>query len=220
MLPLYIVEPEYWRLADTSTRQWLFTADCLHSLRQALGELGQPLVVRVGEAVDVLDQLCRTHAIEEMVSHEETGNGWSYERDLRVRAWARRKAIRWVELSQSAVVRGLKSRDGWAARRNRSMAVTPLQAPLALPPVAIEPGRIPAALDLGLADDGCTDRQIGGREQGLRELASFLNERGRVYRAAMSSPLSGERCCSRLSPYLASGCVVGAGGGSCPGGKA
>ena len=27
--PLYVVEPEYWKLPDASGRQWAFTAECL-----------------------------------------------------------------------------------------------------------------------------------------------------------------------------------------------
>ena len=59
MLPLYVVEPEYWRLPDISHRQWAFTAECLAELREALGRLGAPLVVRVGDAVAVLEALRR-----------------------------------------------------------------------------------------------------------------------------------------------------------------
>jgi deoxyribodipyrimidine photo-lyase len=36
-------------------------------------------------------------------------------------------------------------------------------------------------------------------------LASFLTERGRDYRRAMSTPVEGEAACSRLSPHLAMG---------------
>lgn len=48
VLPLYIVEPAYWALPDSSARQWPFTAECLEDRRRALAALGQPLVVRVG----------------------------------------------------------------------------------------------------------------------------------------------------------------------------
>ena len=35
VLPLYVVEPEYWAQPDTSARQWDFTAECLDDLRAA-----------------------------------------------------------------------------------------------------------------------------------------------------------------------------------------
>ncbi|NBB98955.1 MAG: deoxyribodipyrimidine photolyase, partial [Alphaproteobacteria bacterium] len=48
IVPVYIVEPEYWALPDTSARQWAFTADALGSLRDDLAALGQPLIIRKG----------------------------------------------------------------------------------------------------------------------------------------------------------------------------
>ena len=41
----------------------------------------------------------------------------------------------------------------------------------------------------------------------MNTLFSFLDERGRGYRKGMSSPISGVEMCSRLSPYLSSGCI-------------
>ena len=205
VLPIYVVEPEYWRLPDTSHRQWAFTAECLAELREALGRLGAPLVVRVGDAVEVLEGLRAAHGVTELVSHEETGNLWTYARDRRVGAWARAAGVRWTELPQSGVVRRLASRDGWAAARDRVVFAERVAVPRGLRGLEAEPGAIPSAADLGLAPDGCAARQRGGRGEAERMLASFLTERGRDYRSAMSSPVEGENACSRLSPHLALG---------------
>jgi deoxyribodipyrimidine photo-lyase len=210
VLPVYIVEPEYWRLPDTSARQWAFTAECLATLRDDLGSLGAPLVVRTGEAVEVLARFCRDHRITRIVSHEETGNLWTYARDLRVGAWARANGIQWTELPHQGVVRRLKGRDGWARQRDAFTFAPQLPAPVAIDPVpGIAPGAIPTAQALRLAPDPCPHRQPGGRAFALQALGSFLTVRGEPYRAAMSSPVGGERACSRLSPYLALGVLSG-----------
>lgn len=206
VLPLYIVEPEYWALPDTSARQWDMTAEALAGLRGDLSALGAPLVVRVGDVVTVLERLCRQHAITRVFSHEETGNLWTFARDRRVGAWARASGIDWQELPQSGVQRRLPSRDGWARARDGFMAAPLLPAPAALEPVqGVEPGPIPTARALRMAEDRCPHRQTGGRGPGLALLDSFLNRRGEPYRSAMSSPLTGERACSRLSPHIALG---------------
>ncbi|TGD42515.1 deoxyribodipyrimidine photolyase [Pseudotabrizicola sediminis] len=210
VLPLYIVEPEYWALPDTSARQWDFTAECLTNLRQDLGAAGARLVVRVGDAVEVMERLCRQHRITQIISHEETGNLWTFARDRRVGAWARAAGVDWTELPQSGVVRRLAGRNGWARRRDSFTAQPQLPAPAGLTPVSgVEPGVIPSARALRLAEDRCAHRQSGGRQHGLLALDSFLTKRGEPYRAAMSSPLTGERACSRLSPYLALGALSG-----------
>jgi deoxyribodipyrimidine photo-lyase len=51
VLPLYIIEPEYWRGADASPRQWRFLRGALTDLRAQLAAIGLPLVVRKGDAV-------------------------------------------------------------------------------------------------------------------------------------------------------------------------
>ncbi|MFN3953776.1 MAG: FAD-binding domain-containing protein [Pararhodobacter sp.] len=204
VLPVYIVEPELWAQPDASARQWAFLAECLDGLQGELAALGQPLLIRTGEVVAVLERLRARFGFTQLISHEETGNGWSYERDRRVAAWARAQGIRWIELPQSGVVRRLAGRDGWAMRRDTFMAA-PLAAPPALHPVVEASGALPNARHLNMTPDQCKARQTGGRAAAETLMESFLAHRGQGYRGAMSSPLSAERACSRLSPYLAFG---------------
>ena len=56
VLPLYIVEPEFWLQQDASGRQWEFCREALLDLRQAMSVLGQPLLIRCGDAVAVLER--------------------------------------------------------------------------------------------------------------------------------------------------------------------
>lgn len=205
VLPVYVVEPELWSQADASARQWDCVAEALADLREDLAALGAPLVVRVGEAVQVLAGLCKRHGVTRIVSHEETGNFWTYARDRRVAAWARTARIEWIEVPQSGVVRRLPSRDIWAASRDGFMAQPALPDPTLRGVEGVEPGLIPSARALKLAPDPCPHRQLGGRTRGRELVDSFLNRRGEPYRVAMSSPLSAERACSRLSPHFALG---------------
>jgi deoxyribodipyrimidine photo-lyase len=202
VLPVYIVEPSLWSGPDASARQWEFVAESLTGLRD---QLSGALVVRVGEAVDILDRLTRQHRITRLVSHEETGNLATYARDRAVTAWARSAGLQWTELPQSGVTRRLPDRDGWAARRDGFMAAPLLPVPALTMVPGVEPGPIPTARALKLAPDPCPHRQLGGRARSLDLLDSFLAVRGEPYRTAMSSPLTAERACSRLSPHIAWG---------------
>ena len=209
VLPLYIIEPDYWAQPDTSPRQWAFTAEALGELRRDLGASGAPLVLRMGEAVATLSQMCRLYRIDRIISHEETGNRWTYARDRAVAAWARQAGIDWIELPQSGVVRRLNGRDGWARQRDRFMAEAVLQTPALQAVSGVEPGMIAPPRGLRPGEDPCPHRQTGGRAQASLTLSSFLTSRGAPYRSHMSSPLTGERACSRLSPYLALGILSG-----------
>lgn len=207
VLPLFIVDPEAWSQPDASARHWRFVAESLGELRDQLGHLGAPLVVRKGPAQAVLAQLCHETGIRHILSLEETGNVWSYRRDRAIAAWARDAGILWQELSQMGVVRRLSSRDGWARQREGAMRAALVRAPTALCGFTLDPGPIPDARDLALPFDPCPCRQKGGRANGLALLDSFLATRGQDYRRAMSSPLAGATACSRLSPHLAWGTI-------------
>ena len=208
VLPVYVCEPEHWALPDTSARQWLFIRESLQELRGEMAALGQPLVVRTGDVVEVFAKLAEQFDIRAVHAHQETGNGWTYQRDIRVIDWCRAQGIAFREWMQFGVWRRLKGRDGWAKKWDAMMAEPLTEAPKALPSVGIEPGSIPTVSELNMAPDTCPGRQKGGRSLGLNILNSFLSDRGQDYRVAMSSPVTGFDECSRMSPHIANGTVA------------
>ncbi len=207
VLPLYIVEPDLWAQPDLSARHYTFLTESLNSLSPSLARLGQPLIIRTGDAVEVLSKLISQHNISAIYAHQETWNGWTYDRDMRVISWARRASIAFHEFQQYGVHRALTSRRGWASKWEAMMRLPVTPVPNSLTPLDIQTAPLPSAADLGLAADSCPLRQPGGRPAGIAQLKSFLEERGRAYRFEMSSPVTASASCSRLSPYLAFGCL-------------
>ena len=134
VLPLYIVEPSLVHANDYDPAHWTFLQQSLDALRTELAALGQPLVVRVGEVIDVLEALSHDLPLGTLWSHEETGNWQTYQRDLAVAHWAQARRLPWHELPQTGVVRRLKSRNGWASAWEQYM-----RAPLAATPRHIQP---------------------------------------------------------------------------------
>jgi deoxyribodipyrimidine photo-lyase len=204
-LALFVIEPEWLQSPECDASHVDFALDCIAELRGALAERGLPLLVRVGSAVHVLAQLHNEVAFTHLLSHEETGPGWSYARDLKVASWCKDARIPWQEFTQTGVVRRLRSRSGWAQRWQARMDA-PLQllngaftaaAPLNQP-------ELPTLASLGLAPHGKA-LQAAGEKAARHMLKSFLQLRGYDYRKALSSPLSAEAGCSRLSPHLAFG---------------
>ncbi|MEX0367481.1 MAG: FAD-binding domain-containing protein, partial [Ruegeria sp.] len=205
VVPLCVFEPEYWAQPDVSGRQFDFVSECVADLSDALSRLGVPLVVRVGRVVDVLDSLRENLSFEKILSHEETGSAWTFDRDRDVAEWCRANGIVWTELAQSGVVRRLNGRDGWAKQRNAFLRQPQVDVPAGLTGPTVPSDPVPRLV----AEDHCPQRQRGGRPMALSLLGSFLTERGQSYRKDMSSPVTGEWSCSRLSPYLAFGCLSG-----------
>jgi deoxyribodipyrimidine photo-lyase len=206
VVPLYIVEPELWKLADSSRRHWHFIYDSLLDLQRELAARGASLVIRVGEAVHVLEQLRHEVGDFTLWSHEETGNDWTYRRDVDVAAWCRAHGIAWHELPSNGVVRRLRSRDGWQGLRDARMSAPVLEAPKQIASVqSVASRRLPDKHDAMFGDGAIGNVQVGGRAEGLRTLASFLKERGRNYMQTISKPGVSARHCSRLSAHITFG---------------
>ena len=208
VLPVYVIEPEYWALPDTSARQWAFTAEALDSLRAELAALGQPLIIRKGDAVAELARLCRRFKIAHMVSHEETGNAWTFARDRRCGSFGRAARVLtgrkcrnrpWCGAWPAAT--GGKPRATGSSGRARQMPHPHwrLSAPQTYQNAFPMRARWGWPRTLARTARGAITKPPAQR------WTVFLSTRADGYRAKMSSPLTAERACSRLSPYLALG---------------
>ncbi|MEN9314935.1 MAG: hypothetical protein RIS35_1328 [Pseudomonadota bacterium] len=96
-----------------------------------------------------------------------------------------------------------------AAGAHAGMSVSPSASTRSGPASlsARPPLRLPDPASLGLTMPDAPRRQHGGRPAALEVLGSFLKDRSGRYRGGISSPLSAPTACSRISPYLALGCV-------------
>jgi deoxyribodipyrimidine photo-lyase len=205
VLPLYVVEPGYWRLEDVSARHWQVLRPALLELRAALAGLGQPLLVREGEIIEVLNALHAQHGFDAIHAHEETGNAWTYARDRAVAAWCRARGVEFRQWRQFGVVRGLKRRQHWVRQWEVLMAQAQVPSPVALRPLGFLLGAIPERPHGLLPEAERLQPQQAGRASGLETLHGFLHERGEHYTRQMSSPLTAADACSRLSVHLATG---------------
>ena len=234
VLPLFVVEPDYWQLPTSSRRHWCFVNDCLHELDASLAALGQRLILRIGEMDEVLDELSRHVQIQAIYAHEETGNAWTYGRDRKVHAYCQRAKIPFRESPANGVVRQLKNRNDWAAMRHQRMQASRISRPTNLPALPLlQSEAIPhkddplfgAALEqlsgaqsLGvhsgqnrdplLASEKITIQpyvQTGGRKAAIALLTSFLQDRSQFYIKNLASPSQGPDTSMRLSPHLAWG---------------
>jgi len=207
--PLYIVEPELWAQPDASLRHQGFIADSLVDLNRQLMRFGQGLLIEHGDVVDVFEALLKRWGQIEIYAHEETGNGWTFERDKSVRRWAKTRGVLMHEYPQFGVVRGLTNRDHWTRAWNQWMQGDIWATPSRL----VGPESMPESRSIQRPFVGAPafdqtpapDRQRGGSAIGQSILDGFLNERGINYRGGISSPNKAPRSASRLSAHIAYG---------------
>jgi deoxyribodipyrimidine photo-lyase len=218
VLCLYVIEPSVWAQPDAAHQHYLFLLESLRDLDADLRRLGGQLHVLASEFVASLARLMIANPFEAIYAHEETGNDITYKRDLAVGAWCKVHNVEFHEFRQFGVVRKLKNRDDWKGYWDKHVQAPLLPIPtlsasqhslqfVPLPWQTTETVKLPNPAKFGLVLDAPKHRQIGGRKLGLEVLQDFLNGRSAQYRGGISSPLSAPTACSRLSPYLAFGCV-------------
>ena len=213
LIPLYVVEPDYWRLATSSRRHWHFIHDSLCELQARFHQLGQPFYIRTGAVTDILSDMRQRVQIDAIYAHEETGNLWTYNRDEQVRDYLYAHHIPLHELPSAGVARRFFNRDKWAAMRNQRISsprLTPPQSlPSPLPETTLPAGTLPAKDDPLFGAPITTDdmTQAGGRTKAISLLTSFLEHRSDNYVRHLASPSKAEFSCLRLSPHLAYGTI-------------
>lgn len=210
VIQVYVYEPEIYEAEDFDPSHMVFINQSLKELHTKLKELGSGLILLKGRVPDVFETLHRKILFEKIWSHEETGNDITYKRDLRVAAWAEKQGVKWQEITQNGVVRRLKTRDGWSKNWYARMAKHLFEEPEHINcPEAVKShpgyGKVLTLKKLGLPNSTISDAQPGGEECAQSMLQSFLDERGMYYRKAMSSPVTAESSCSRLSPHITFG---------------
>jgi deoxyribodipyrimidine photo-lyase len=204
VLPLYIIEPDYWQQPDVSLRHWQYLSVALTQLNQQLTALGQPLLVVKGPATQVLKQLCQQFCITNVYSHEETGNLWTYQRDLAVQRLLKSLNIRWHQFRQFAVFRTLDDRDNWFELADNWLKSPPTASLQQLPFVTAVSWDLTLLAPTRLKDlplcQSLPDAQLADET-----FDSFLHQRCRQYRQHISLPAKASQSCSRLSTFISYG---------------
>ena len=212
VLAVLVIEPTYWKLPETSWRQFEAQRRAIESLQEQLARIGGKLNVWTGDAVNALRAIHGCVKSFDLWAHQETGNYWTYQRDNAVRVWCSENDICFTEPVQYGVWRGSRlNRDKWAKEWGALMAEPLLEQPSSVhwydDKLTGFAGELPIAEDLGLQAEGIVGIQPCGRDAALATLRSFLYQRGRNYSTDMSSPQLGATGCSRMSVHLATGSI-------------
>lgn len=219
VVPVYILEPSFWRAPDASAMQLSAVLQALTGLQHSLNRRGSHLLLMQGECLAALEQLHRLYPFEAIFACEETGNNLTYLRDMALARWCRMRGIAFVELPQCGVVRaGLRDKRSALVRR-RLWQTQPSDAPPLIPG---PPPFAPPLNQAGALMDGrqrqawlhlCASLpQVQWRHLqpvseaiGQAVLTDFLDHRSAHYRGGISSPNRAFTAGSRLSPHIALG---------------
>lgn len=200
--PSIIADPHY------DDRHWIFIKECLDDLNVHLDPYNHKVQVVTNEVQDVLYALSMSYDINKIYSHEETGLRSTYNRDKAVAEWCRNNHVDWSEYPSNGVVRAKKNRKGWVKNWYTYMYAS-LDQPALNKLSTIEHINTPEGLKVGAPqfENRLVNRQQGGVTLAQKYLDSFVQSRCDKYSYHISKPRESRSSCSRLSPYLAYGCL-------------
>lgn len=211
VLMLYFFEPSIIEAPQSSERHWRFVLESLMDMQRRLDPIQVKIAIFQAEADQVFEKITEEYEIVTVFSHFETGIEVTFRRDLKMKKYFSQRGIRWQEFAQQGVERGRQNRKGWT-KQWEAHVVSPLirinlnQA--AFVTLSKELGeRIqqkPIPESWQLSDPLM---QKGGETLGMKYLQNFLTDRVKNYSRHISKPELSRRGCSRISPYLAWGCL-------------
>ena len=204
VLCLFMIETQRLKLKDTSPLHINWELDCAVALSKDVKKIGLDIHFHIGDAREILEGIHCKHGIYRILSHEETGNSWSYERDKMISEWCRSKDIIWDEYPNNGVIRKLKNRDFWKRERDSRMRI-PINEPPLFSNGIIFDENIPKMNDLGLENSVRKDWPEAGEEVAIKRLNEFLDNDSKRYSQSISSPILSIKHGSRLSPYFTTG---------------
>lgn len=209
ILLIFCFEPTIMSHDDSDVRHWRFVHESLTDLQQQLDPFKTSIHVFHQEALTVFSQLASIFTINNVFSHEETGNLLTYQRDQALAHFFKANCTFWQEFQTNGIIRKLRSRENWDARwKQRMLANTVNFNPENSIFQTIDAELFASLKGLELPTVITTRNpnfQQGGETLAWRYLNSFLKDRYPNYSKHISKPALSRKSCSRLSPYLAYG---------------
>ena len=215
VLPLFVFENDYITAPDISPMHVWAWQQAVENLRANCRKFGGDVLVSKGNLFKILTNIREKWAFTTIYSHEETGNNWTFQRDLQLKQWCQEQGVKWIECYQNGVIRRLKKReDRTPIIKERLFDSEPLDAPtdLKFPRTFLKicsTRKIPSLsqfFDLNAYPEiQWSHLQPVSETQGHEDLESFLTNRGKWYSGGISSPNKAFHSGSRLSVHLAWG---------------
>ena len=199
---LYFFEPLLLNDPHYEKRHWRFVGQSLVDIQSQLNGKGHQLLVLKGDAIQIFTDLIQTYDVKRVLSYQETGIYKTFDRDKQVKLLFDQLQVSWIEFPSNGVLRAHKNKKDWHKLWLKFML---------LPEHQVNWQNIQA---VELSHDSINytfpvnaNFQVGGEHPARACLNHFLQISFPSYFRNISRPFESTTSCSRLSPYLAWGCL-------------
>ena len=204
ILPIFIFDKEYYKLPTSSSFHLDFLKSSLEELTKTLIEkYNSKLNIYYGNTLEILSHLIDKFKINEIYSNIIFKNIYVTNLDKEVSFLLKEKNVNWRISNQFGVQLNHRIRNKWSYNWNKFINSEPISPNINCEFIKDDHVQDLTKIETNNIEDG--DIQAGGRKNAIELLDTFLNDRSENYQREMSSPITGEVSCSRLSPHIAFG---------------
>ena len=204
ILPIFIFDKEYYKLPTSSSFHLDFLKSSLEELTKTLIEkYNSKLNIYYGDTLEILSHLIDKFKINEIYSNMIFKNIYVTNLDKEVSFLFKEKNVNWRISNQFGVQLNHRIRNKWSYNWNKFINSEPISPNINCEFIKDNHVQDLTKIETNNIEDG--DIQVGGRKNAIELLDTFLNDRSENYQREMSSPITGEVSCSRLSPHITFG---------------
>ena len=204
VLPIFIFDKNYYKLDTSSSFHLKFCEDSLKDLNQSLKNLyNSKINIYYGDTTEILKNISKKFNISEIYSHHVFKNNYLSKIDGKISKFFKECNIQWYLFNQFGIQLGKRDRYRWSYNWNKFINQPVLEKRVNCNFIIDPDHNKNCAISTNFIDDKLI--QEGGRKNAVKLLNSFLDNRSDNYQKEMSSPITGEKSCSRLSPYITYG---------------
>lgn len=228
ILPVYCFNPLYYTKSPINTlRTGAFRAkfiiESVQDLRTEFKKKGGSLIVRIGQPEKIIPELVESYAIDEVVVHQEVAYDENQEMDLVERELWKKKIpltsfIGHTLFHKQDLPFPIKDiPDTFTIFRKKIEKESTVRPEYPMPEnlsfIKVgDDGEIPDLIQLGLQDFGSGNKKYltieGGESKALERLQHYIwNTESILTYKQTRNDLMGDNFSSKLSPYLALGCI-------------
>ncbi|WP_440931834.1 deoxyribodipyrimidine photo-lyase/cryptochrome family protein [Candidatus Pelagibacter sp.] len=204
VLPIFIFDKDYYLLDTSSSFHLKFIKDSLGELNKTFKEkFNSKINIYYGETLEILKHLTDKFKINEIYSNIIFKNKYINDLDKKCLEFFNSKNINWNYINQFGVQLNHRQRYQWANNWNSFISSKIIEKEIKCNFLSDDNGIEYSSVKTNEINTDFI--QKGGRSNAIDLLTTFLNSRSENYQKEMSSPITGEISCSRLSPHITYG---------------
>ncbi len=206
VLPIFIFDKGLFKLETSSSFHFKFIKDSLNDLKDKLRkEYNSNLSIYYGNTNEILKYLIIKYSVSEVYSNRIFKHKYLTDLDKKCENLLNDLKVKWILTNQFGIDFNHRKRHKWSYNWNKFIQSGENSKRLNCKFINIKNNFDFNEIRTNEINGKLI--QLGGRDEAIKLLDSFIEARSENYQREMSSPISGETACSRLSPHITYGTI-------------